>query len=76
MTNRQTRRRYRKSADRRVWVFSELNHDLTPEQMAKVLVSAALEQARREKEAQQAQPQPEAKPLAASPSEDSDEVRP
>lgn len=53
MTNRQSRRRYRKSADRRVWVFSELNHDLTPEQMAKVLVSAALEQARLEKEAEQ-----------------------
>ena len=52
MTNRQSRRRYRKSADRRVWVFSELNHDLTPEQMAKVLVSAALEQARLEKEAE------------------------
>jgi hypothetical protein len=51
MTNRQSRRRYRKSADRRVWVFSELNHDLKPEQMAKVLVSAALEQARLEQEA-------------------------
>ncbi len=51
MTNRQPRRRYRKSADRRVWVFSELNTDLTPEQMAKVLVSAALEQARLEQEA-------------------------
>lgn len=51
MTNRQTRRRYRKSADRRVWVFSELNHDLSPEQLAKVLVSAALEQARLEQEA-------------------------
>jgi dihydrofolate reductase len=76
MTNRQTRRRYRKSADRRVWVFSELNHDLTPEQMAKVLVSAALEQARREKEAQQAQPQPEAESLAESPADDNGEVRP
>lgn len=74
MTNRQTRRRYRKSADRRVWVFSELNHDLTPEQMAKVLVSAALEQARREKEAQQAQP--EADSMAESPADESGEVRP
>lgn len=66
MTNRQTRRRYRKSADRRVWVFSELNHDLTPEQMAKVLTSAALEQARRERAAQNAQqhaaPEPPSKP--------------
>lgn len=44
-------RRYRKAADRRVWVFSELNHDLTPEHMAKVLTTAALEQARIEKEA-------------------------
>ena len=55
MTNRQSRRRYRKSADRRVWVFSELNHDLKPEQMAKVLVSAALEQARLEQEARRQQ---------------------
>lgn len=72
MTNRQTRRRYHKSADRRVWVFSELNHDLTPEQIAKVLVSAALEQARREKEAQQAQPMLEAE----SQSDEDGEVRP
>ena len=57
MTNRQSRRRYRKSADRRVWVFSELNHDLKPEQMAKVLVSAALEQARLEQEARHQQAQ-------------------
>ncbi len=55
MTNRQSRRRYRKSADRRVWVFSELNHDLKPEQMAKVLVSATLEQARLEQEARRQQ---------------------
>jgi post-segregation antitoxin (ccd killing protein) len=55
MTNRQSRRRYRKSADRRVWVFSELNHDLKPEQIAKVLVSAALEQARLEQEARRQQ---------------------
>ncbi|MEC5152433.1 hypothetical protein [Cryobacterium sp. GrIS_2_6] len=50
-SNRAPRRRYRKTAERRVWVFSELNHDLTPEQMAKVLTSAALEQARLEHEA-------------------------
>ncbi len=53
MTRRRSspRRRYRKAADRRVWVFSELNHELTPEMMAKVLTSAALEQARLESEA-------------------------
>lgn len=54
MTNskRTPRRRYRKTQDRRVWVFSELNHDLTPDQLAKVIATAALEQARREREAQ------------------------
>ena len=57
MTNRQSRRRYRTSADRHVWVFSELNHDLKPEQMAKVLVAAALEQARLEQEARRQQAQ-------------------
>lgn len=41
-------RRYRKSADRRVWVFSDLNHDVTPEAVAKILTAAGLEQARRE----------------------------
>lgn len=51
-SNRAPRRRYRKTAERRVWVFSELNHDLTPEQMAKVLTSAALEQARLELDAE------------------------
>lgn len=58
-----------------MWVFSELNHDLTPEQMAKVLVSAALEQARREKEAQQAQaqPQPEAESQAESQADDGED---
>ncbi len=49
--NRAGRRRYRKSSGRRVWVFSELNHDLRPEQIAKILTSAGLEQARREAEA-------------------------
>ncbi len=54
MTNRKNgaRRRYRKTQDRRVWVFSELNHDLTPDQLARVIATAALEQARREREAQ------------------------
>ena len=53
MTIRDTRRRYRKAEDRRVWVLSESNQDLTPQTMARVLASAALEQARREHEAQQ-----------------------
>lgn len=44
-------RRYRKSSGRRVWVFSELNHDLRPEQVAKIITSAGLEQARLEAEA-------------------------
>lgn len=52
MTTRHTRRRYRKAGDRRVWVLSEANQDLTPQTMARVLASAALEQARREHEAQ------------------------
>lgn len=46
------RRRYRKSAERRVWVFSELNHDLRPDQIAKIITSAGLERARLEAEAQ------------------------
>jgi hypothetical protein len=45
-------RRYRKASDRRVWVFSDLNHDLAPEQIAQILTAAGLEQARREAEAQ------------------------
>ena len=49
---RNSSRRYRKAHDRRVWVFSELNHDLTPAQLAKVIATAALEQARRERDAQ------------------------
>ena len=67
MTNRQSRRRYRKSADRRVWVFSELNHDLKPEQLAKVLVSAALEQARLEQEARRQQADDDEHPDPAEP---------
>lgn len=51
MTNRQSRRRYRKASGRRVWVFSDLNHDLRPEQVARILTSAGLEQARLEAEA-------------------------
>jgi hypothetical protein len=52
MSNRQTRRRYRKSKGRRVWVFSELNHDLRPEQIAKIITTAGLERARLEAAAQ------------------------
>ncbi|MDQ4214763.1 hypothetical protein [Microbacterium capsulatum] len=52
MTNaRSGRRRYRKSPGRRVWVFSELNHDLRPEQIARIITNAGLEQARLEAEA-------------------------
>ncbi len=46
------RRRYRKSSGRRVWVFSELNHDLRPDQVAKIITAAGLEQARLEAAAQ------------------------
>lgn len=46
-----SRRRYRKTADRRVWVFSELRADLRPEQIARILTAAGLEQARLEAEA-------------------------
>ena len=51
MTNRSTRRRYGKRSGRHVWVFSELNHELRPEQLAKIITTAGLEQARREAEA-------------------------
>lgn len=50
-SSRRGRRRYRKSAGRRVWVFSELNHDLTPSQMAKIITAAGLEQAHLEADA-------------------------
>ncbi|MBP5802741.1 hypothetical protein J2D78_11665 [Microbacterium maritypicum] len=53
MTNRKSRRQYRKAPGRRVWVFSELNHDLRPEQVAKIITAAGLEQARLEAAAQQ-----------------------
>lgn len=46
------KRRYRKTQGRRVWVFSELNHDLRPEQVAKIITAAGLERARLEAEAQ------------------------
>lgn len=49
---RVSRRRYHKSSGRRVWVFSELNRDLRPEQVAKIITVAGLEQARLEAAAQ------------------------
>lgn len=70
--NREGRRRYRKSRDRRVWVFSELNHDLRPEQIAKILVSAGLEQARREAEAR-AEEEARLAPAAQDTSEDEED---
>lgn len=45
------RRRYRKSQGRRVWVFSDLNRDLRPEQIARIITAAGLEQARLEADA-------------------------
>lgn len=51
MTNRSTRRRSRKSSNRGVWIFSELNHSLRPEQLAAIITSEGLEKARREAEA-------------------------
>lgn len=46
------RRRYRKTQGRRVWAFSELNHQLRPDQIAKIITAAGLEQARLETAAQ------------------------
>ena len=56
MTNhaRGTRRNYQRSSGRRVWVISELNHDLRPEHVARIITAAGLEQARLEAEAQAA----------------------
>ncbi|WP_448810390.1 hypothetical protein [Agromyces bauzanensis] len=48
MTNRHSRRRYRKTSGRRVWVFSEPNYDMKPEQVARIITIAGLEQARLE----------------------------
>jgi hypothetical protein len=42
-TNREGRRRYKKAHGRSVWVFSELNRDLRPEQIAKIITSAGEE---------------------------------
>lgn len=48
----ESRRRYRKTSDRRVWVFRELNEDLTADKLANVIARAALDQARLERDAQ------------------------
>lgn len=40
--------------DRRVWVFSQLNQNLRPEQVAEIITRAGLEQARLEAEAKAA----------------------
>ncbi|MBM7502928.1 hypothetical protein ACFPER_05575 [Agromyces aurantiacus] len=48
MSNRRDRRRYRKAQDRRVWVFSDVNRDVRPEQIARIITTAGLEQARLE----------------------------
>ena len=45
-------RRYRKSVDRRVQVFSESGSDSRTERIARIITSAGLEQARLEAEAQ------------------------
>jgi hypothetical protein len=42
-------RRYRKASGRRVWVFSDLNYDLRPEQIARIIASTALQAAREQK---------------------------
>ena len=52
--SKNTSRRYRKAHDRRVWVFSQLNHDLQPEQIARIIVAASLAQAQREADARRA----------------------
>ena len=46
-----SKRRQHKRSERRVLVFSEVNRNLRPEQIARVLTAAALEQARLEAEA-------------------------
>lgn len=58
--SKNTSRRYRKAHDRRVWVFSQLNHDLQPEQIARIIVAASLAQAQREADARRASMEPQA----------------
>lgn len=51
--NRAAKRRYRRSVNREVRIFSELNQDQRAQQIARVLTASGLEQARREAEAAQ-----------------------
>lgn len=53
--SKHTSRRYRKAHDRNVWVFSQLNHDLQPEQIARIIVAASLAQAQRETDARRSE---------------------
>ncbi|GAA3830469.1 hypothetical protein KACC15558_11050 [Brevibacterium ammoniilyticum] len=71
--SRKSQRRYRKRPDRRVWVFSELNHDLRPEQIAHILTAAGLERARHEAEAAQEHDQQRARRAPDEPN--TEEVR-
>lgn len=72
--SKNTPRRYRKAHDRRVWVFSQLNHDLQPEQIARIIVAASLAQAQREADARRASTEALADETtaAANPAEPSD----
>lgn len=51
--NRPSKRRYRRSSNREVRIYSELNQDQRAQQIARVLTASGLEQARREAEAAQ-----------------------
>jgi hypothetical protein len=67
--SKNTSRRYRKAHDRRVWVFSQLNHDLQPEQIARIIVAASLAQAQREADARRASSEALASESATDPVE-------
>lgn len=47
---RTTNRRYRKYPDRGSWVFSDLNHELTADRVARILADAALARVRQDRE--------------------------
>lgn len=48
MTNSKPRRPRQRRPARPVFVFSEMNHELRPEDLARIIVRAGLEQARRD----------------------------
>lgn len=50
-SSRSGHRRYHQTRGHQVWVFSELNGELRPEQVARIITAAGLEQARREADA-------------------------